>query len=80
MIVAMVEMMKLVEVEEVQEEEVLVEGAIPDGILVAELSDLLFVGLGTASKNQGSRAVVRNKIRPSIDDQSDGDGNSTCQL
>ena len=68
MIVAMVEMMKLV------------EEAIPDGIFVAELSDLLFVGLGTASKNQGSRSVVRNKVRPSIDDQSDGDGNSTCQL
>ena len=65
MIVAMVVVMKLV------------EEAIPDGIFVAELSDLLFVGLGTASKNQGSRAVVRNKIRPSIDDQSDGDDNST---
>ena len=76
MIVAMAVMMKLVEGEEVEEVKE-VEEAIPDGILVAELSDLLFVGLGTASKNQGSRAVVRNKIRPSIDDQSDGDDNST---
>ena len=66
------EMMKLVEVEEVQEEEVLVEEAIPDGIVGAELGDLLFVRLGAASKDQGPGAIVRDKVRPSVEDQSDG--------
>ena len=49
----------------------LVEEAIPDGIFGAELGDLLFVRLGAASKDQGPGAIVRDKVRPSVEDQSD---------
>ena len=38
----------------------------PDSIFGAELRNLLFVRLPTASKDQGPGAVARDEVRPSM--------------